>query len=85
MAYVNRGTLHVEMKRYDKALADYDKAISIDPRYAMAYQNRGALHFNQKRDRLAISDWQRAMPLTPITARKKWLDTWIRKARSKVK
>jgi tetratricopeptide (TPR) repeat protein len=27
------------MKEYDKAIADYDKAIELDPKYAWAYRN----------------------------------------------
>ena len=73
------------MKRYDKALADYDKAIRIDPEYAKAYCNRVVLHYNQKRYRLAIADWERALPLVRGTAREKTLAKYIRLARSKIK
>ena len=37
------------MKRYDKALADFDKAISIDPRVANAYYGIACLYSLMKK------------------------------------
>ena len=36
-AYNSRGFAYYEWGRYDKAIADYDKAIAIDPNYVSAY------------------------------------------------
>ena len=30
------------MKDYDRAIADYDAALSLDPKFQRAYNNRGA-------------------------------------------
>ena len=37
----NRGNEKYELKQYTEAIADYDKAIELDPNYAAAYTNRG--------------------------------------------
>ena len=40
--FCNRGlTLH-ELKRFEKALASYDRALTLRPDYAEALSNRGA-------------------------------------------
>src|SRR5436190_15911175 len=43
-AYVNRGNAYHSRGEYDQAIADYGKAIEINPKYAEAYNNRGATH-----------------------------------------
>jgi len=48
MAYVNKGD-------YDKALADYDRAIKIDPLFARAYSNRANI-FRRKGDIVRAMD-----------------------------
>jgi len=35
-AYLNRGNAHAKQGDYEKAIADYDRAIQIDPQDAMA-------------------------------------------------
>jgi hypothetical protein len=40
-AYCNRGHGLTEAREFDRALADLDEAIRIDPAYACAYSNRG--------------------------------------------
>ena len=39
----SRGVAFKELKNYESALIDYNKAIKIDPNYGMAYGNRGNL------------------------------------------
>ena len=36
-AYSNRGGVYIVKGQYDKAISDCNKAIEINPRYAMAY------------------------------------------------
>ena len=40
-AYYNRGIAWSEKKEYDKAIADYNKALAVDPNNANFYVNRG--------------------------------------------
>ncbi len=41
MAYCNRGNVKVRKKEYDEAIANYDKAVHLDPNLARAFLNRG--------------------------------------------
>src|SRR5262249_16559641 len=49
----------------DRAIADYNEAIRLDPENAMAFNNRGASYANKgDRDR-AIADYNEAIRLNP--------------------
>ena len=41
--HVNRGIIRLRFNRTDEAMADFDRAIRLDPRQPEAYLNRGAL------------------------------------------
>ena len=43
MAYDDRGNAWYAKEEYDKAIADYDQAIALDPKFAMAYNRRAWL------------------------------------------
>ena len=47
-AYNNRGNAYYDLKDYQKAIADYTKAIELKPDYATAYYNRGSAHDDLK-------------------------------------
>ena len=50
---------------YDRAIADYTKAIEIDPKFADAYYNRGLAYcYKQDYDR-AITDYTKAIEIDP--------------------
>jgi tetratricopeptide (TPR) repeat protein len=40
MALFGRGNIYYRRKDFGPALADYDKVLQINPRFAPAYQNR---------------------------------------------
>ena len=52
-------------KQYSEAIADYDKAIELDPRSASAYYNRGVTKYNLKEYSEAIADYDKAIELDP--------------------
>ena len=39
--YVNRGAIHLELGLFDAAIADYNKALQLNPKLPGAYYNRG--------------------------------------------
>ena len=57
-----------EGKDFAAALKDCDRAIQLDPRYAVAYDSRGFVYLRSGRDRLAARDYSTALKLTPARA-----------------
>jgi len=64
-AYFNRGLVYFEKQDYDKAIADFNNAIQLDPNYARAYYNRGVVYdYKQDYDK-AIADFTQAIRFNP--------------------
>src|SRR5262245_17205482 len=40
-AYNNRGNVYLGLRDYDRAIADYDRAVELDPHYPGAFYRRG--------------------------------------------
>ena len=53
--------------KLDEAIADYDKAIRLDPDDARTYYNRGNANISLGRYNLAISDYDEAIQLNLIS------------------
>jgi tetratricopeptide (TPR) repeat protein len=65
-AYFLRGYIQGKNKNYTAELADYNRAISLNPDFAQAYQNRGLLKFLQLKDYAgSISDIDKAITIDP--------------------
>ena len=54
---------------YDRAIADYNKALELDPKDATAYNNRGFTYDNKGDYDKAIADYDAAIRLNPEYAR----------------
>ena len=52
----------------EEALAEFDKAITIDPHHAEALYNRGLLYQRERQHQLAVDDFSSANGLTPQRA-----------------
>jgi len=50
---------------YDRAIEDYNKAIALDPNYALAYARRGSAYDNKGQYDRAIEDYNKAIALDP--------------------
>ena len=62
-AYCSRGIAYAKKREYDRAIADYDKAIDLNPKNAKAYYQRGYVYdIKGERDR-AMADYNQAMRL----------------------
>jgi Tfp pilus assembly protein PilF len=44
---LERGNNHLDTGDLDRAIADYDEAIELDPNYTEAYINRGVVYKNK--------------------------------------
>ena len=51
------------MSDYDQAIADYDKAITLNPDFAVAYACRGAVYTLIEEREKAILDLEKALKL----------------------
>ncbi|MBC8358067.1 MAG: tetratricopeptide repeat protein, partial [Candidatus Aminicenantes bacterium] len=64
-AYIERGHSYRKKRLYGKAIADYNKAIEIDPKYAKAYLYRGTAYDHKGLCDEAISDYTKAIEIDP--------------------
>ena len=53
---------------YDKAIADYDEALKLDPKNALAYDSRGVAWYRKGEYDKAIADYGEAIKLDPKNA-----------------
>ena len=68
-AYNNRAIGRKELKQYDGAIADIDRAISIDPQLAIAYNTRGTIYQILEKFDQARADYDRAIAINPMLAK----------------
>jgi hypothetical protein len=65
IAYNNRGTLQNGTDGADKALADFNRAIDLDPMFAKAYNNRGIAYLSEGNLESALKDFNQTIKLQP--------------------
>jgi len=65
MAYQNRGSVFLDLRRYDEAIADFNKVIEMRPHNARAYLGRGVARAFKRQFTSAIGDLNRAIELDP--------------------
>ena len=57
--------MYYAIDKNHEAIADYTKAIEIDPKYVFAYLNRGLAYQDLKMYKEAIADYTEAIELDP--------------------
>lgn len=67
-AHATRAQTLAKSGKTEEALAEFDRAIAIDPHHAEALYNRGLLYQRQRQHQLAIDDFTSANGLTPQRA-----------------
>ena len=65
VVYFYLGTSSYYRELYEKAIADYDKAIEINPDLDQAWNNRGVALANLGRSEAAIADYDKAIEINP--------------------
>jgi tetratricopeptide (TPR) repeat protein len=63
--YYKSGWQYFDSGEYDKAIADFDKAIRIDNSYTAAFFERGNAYFKKCEYAKAIDDYSMAIQLEP--------------------
>lgn len=66
--HYNRGVTKSLAGNKRSAIADYDRAIALDPRFVDAYINRGNAKATFGQERAALADYDRAIALAPQDA-----------------
>jgi tetratricopeptide (TPR) repeat protein len=77
MYWTFRGIAWKAKKEYDKAIADFNEAIRLDPKDALAYYNRGVVWGDKKEYDRAIADFNEAIRLDPKDALAYGSRAWI--------
>ena len=65
IAHNNRGNAYSTQRDYDRAIKDYDLAITLNPNYAKPYNNRGVAYQKKGDYDRAIKDFDEAIKLSP--------------------
>jgi tetratricopeptide (TPR) repeat protein len=63
--YLNRGVAYVFSEKFDLAVADFDKAIALEPKEKYSYYFRGSAYHSLAQDDKAIPDFNEAIKLQP--------------------
>lgn len=68
--YYERGREHEEDHRYAEALADYSRAIKLDPKFVEAYLRRSSIYSwklpdSERNDAMAVADLTKILEITP--------------------
>ncbi|WP_245258662.1 tetratricopeptide repeat protein [Methylopila sp. M107] len=66
--FLKRGSAYGKKGELDRAVADYDSAISINPKYAVAFTNRGNTYAQKGDLDRAVADYDRAISINPKDA-----------------
>jgi tetratricopeptide (TPR) repeat protein len=64
-AYNNRGLSFDEMGQQDKAMADFERAIALDPRNYFAYNNRGMVFGRNGQYQRSVESFLKAIAVNP--------------------
>ncbi len=67
LAYVNRGQYLRRKGQNDRAFADFNTAIELQPNYFLSYLNRGNIYFDRGQNDEALTDYSKVLSiLAPI-------------------
>lgn len=67
--YSNKGSEKAKLQDYQGAIADYNKAIEINPKFAEAYSRRGNAKLKLQDHRGAMADYNKAAEVDPKYAK----------------
>ena len=67
-AYINRGIAYYELGDNQRAIADFNEALRINPNDALAYYDRGIVRVRLGEFQGAIADYSEALRINPNSA-----------------
>ncbi|GAB4231454.1 MAG: hypothetical protein Kow0049_13830 [Stanieria sp.] len=65
LAWYNQGNLFLTLKQYQQAIAAYNHALLINPKYEQAWNNRGAAFEGLKQTNQALESYNQALQINP--------------------
>ncbi len=65
MAYASRGEAYRSHSEDDRAIADFDQAIKLEPKFVSAFIGRGLAQENKNDYTRAIADFTQAIKVDP--------------------
>ena len=65
IAFANRGLAYKSKGQWDRAIADYDEAIRLNPDLAETFTNRGTAYYYKGQLGRALKDYDEAIRLKP--------------------
>lgn len=68
LAYLYRAKVYEKLNQPDAELADYGKAIELEPKNAVIYNNRGIFYLRRADRAAALADFTKAIELNPKIA-----------------
>lgn len=71
--FVNRGIVKGEQQKYDEAIADFGKALDLNPKYLHALIQRGACQWEMRRWDEAYEDFRMANEVSPDDPNANWI------------
>jgi len=71
--HYNRGMCYSELQQYERAIADHEAALKIDPNYHMALMQRGAAQWELKRWPEALESFRQANAINDTDPNCKWI------------
>jgi hypothetical protein len=71
--HYNRGMCYSEQQKYEKAIADHNAALKIDPSYYMALMQRGACHWELRQWPEALESFRQANAINGDDPNCKWI------------
>ncbi len=61
VAWFFRGLIHVEQKKYDDAITDFNKAISVNPAFTYPYGNKARVYLEKKEYKNSLAAYNEAL------------------------
>jgi lipoprotein NlpI len=67
-----RGRLYALDRQHEKAIADFDEVLKVNPKAALAFQTRGEEQFKLGRFKESLADFDRYLDMTPLDRPQHW-------------
>jgi lipoprotein NlpI len=68
-AFTTAGVTHLQMREYDRAIRDFDRALTLQPGLVVAWRNRALANRGKRDYERALGDYEQAMVFAPNDAR----------------